>query len=397
VSLALVVEIIGDAAALDKSLKSSSGDVGAFGSSVAGAAVKVAAVAGVAVVAAGAIAAMTEAAAADRDEQNKLNAAIAAATGSTADYTAEIEAAIVAGQERAFTDSETRDALQSLVTATGDVTAATALLGPAQDIARLAGVDLATAADAVAKAQAGQDGPLRKLIPGLAAGATATDTLANATAKAAGQADVYAKSAEGMQARAGDSLGELSETIGEVFLPILDAIIPALIPILQAFGQLVKSLLPALIPLVRLVGQALGIVAGVIAGLVGWLVKLVKWIGDAIGAAGRFLDAINPLKGISLPSLPFLSSSGSPAGAGVGRSASRASSSGAIAAPSITIYTTGDGIEAEQAVVRALRRVTRINGGVIPAAGWAGAGPGFGGFAGFGDRLEPPAPTPKDG
>lgn len=368
--IGLVVEILGDVSKLKDSLGEAKSEGGGLAGSLGGAGLKIAAVAGVASIAAVAIGEMTMAAAADRDEQAKLEAAVAAAGAATSTSTAQIEAAIAAGQDRAFTDSQSRDALQSLVTATGDVTLATGLLTQSQDIARLAGVDLAVAADAVAKAQAGQDGPLRKLIPGLEKGATATDTLANATKAAAGQADLYAASSEGMQARAGDSLGELSETIGSVFLPILDAIIPALLPILQAFGTLVKSLLPLLIPLVKVLGAALKIVADVLVMVVGWLVKLISWLGDAVGAIGRFLDSINPLKGISLPSLPFLSSS-SASSAGAGRAAGRAVTSSSVGAPVINVYTTGDSIEAEQAVVRALRRVTRLNGGVVPARGWA--------------------------
>ena len=372
--IGLVVEILGDASKLAGTLDETGKKAGGLQGALGGSAVKIAAIAGVAGIAAGALIEMTSAAAADRDEANKLEAAIAAAGAATETSNAQVEEAIRLGQEKAFSDSETRDAMQSLVTATGDVGLATTELSKAQDIARLAGVDLATAADAVAKAHAGQDGPLAKLIPGLVKGADATETLANATGMAAGQADLYAKSSEGMQKRAGDSLGELGETIGEVFLPVLDAIIPALLPILQAFGTLIKSLLPVLIPLIKVLASALGIAANVLVTLVGWLSKLVGWLADAAGAVGRFLDSINPLKNISLPSLPFLSSSPAAAGssAGVGRSAS-SRSSGASLAPTINVYTTGDGIEAEQAVVRALRRVTRLNGGVVPALGWSPA------------------------
>jgi hypothetical protein len=372
--IGLVVEILGDASKLANTLDDAKGEAGGFGSAIGGSAMKVAAFAGVAGVAVGAIAGMTEAAAAARDEQAKLEQAIAAAGAATADSTAQVEAAIAAGQERAFTDSETRDALQSLVTATGDVGLATEDLAKAQDIARLAGVDLATAADAVAKAHAGQDGPLRKLIPGLEKGATATDTLAAATAAAAGQADLYASSAEGMQARAGDSLGELAETIGAVFLPVLDAVIPALLPLLKAFGTLVTALLPVLIPLVKLLAGALKIAADVLVTLVTWLSKAVDWISTMIGKVGDLLAKLNPLSGFKMPALPFLSSStAAVAGAGVSTRAG-ASTSSSSGSPTVNVYTTGDSIEAEQAVVRALRRVLRINGGVVPAVGWTGAG-----------------------
>ena len=119
-------------------------------------------------------------------------------------------------------------------------------------MARFANVDLAVAADAVAKANAGQATALAKLLPGLDKGATATETIANAQKLAAGQADLYANSTEGMAARNADALGELGETIGQAVLPILDALLPALIPIIQALGNLVTAVLPVLIPLIKL-------------------------------------------------------------------------------------------------------------------------------------------------
>jgi phage-related protein len=370
-SVKAIVEIIGDASGLSDELNKSEKGMGSFGDKLGGSAIKVAAFAGAAGIAVGAIAEMTMAASADRDEQAKLELAIRNAGAATGDYNAIVDEAITKGQERAFSDSESRDALQSLVTATGDVTSATDLLTSAQDIARFANVDLATAADAVAKAQAGQAGPLAKLIPGLDKAGTASDVLAAATAQAAGSADLYAASAEGMQARAGDSLGELSETIGSVFLPILDAVIPALLPIVEALGTLVKAILPILIPLVKILAAALGIVANVLSTVVGWLAKLIDFLSQAIGKVGDFLAKINPLKDFKLPSLPFLSSTGASSSAQTASTRAGSPSTSSLS-PTINVYTTGDGIEAEQAVVRALRRVTRINGGVIPAApGWS--------------------------
>ena len=155
-----------------------------------------------------------------------------------------------------------------------------------------------------------------------------------------------------------------------MFLPILDAVIPALLPIVEAFGTLVKALLPALIPLVKLLAGALKIAADVLVTVGGWVIKLVDWIGNAIDQIGRFLDKLNPLKDIKLPSLPFLNATTSSAAAGPATRAGASSS--ATFAPTINVYTTGDSIEAERAVVNALRRVTRLNGGVIPAApGWS--------------------------
>jgi hypothetical protein len=356
--VSLVVGIVGDTTGLQKSLGDAGVDVKDFGSSALGTAAKVSVVAGAAVAAGAAIFEMADAAAADRAEQDKLTAAIKAAGAETANTTAQVEAAIAAGQAKAFSDTETREALQSLVTATGDVGAATNLLTDAQNIARFAGVDLATAADAVAKANAGQDGALRKLLPGLEKGADATDTLAAASKQAAGQADLFAESTDGMKARAGDAFGELTETIGSVFLPILDAIIPALIPILQAFGELVEAILPVLIPLVKLLSKALTVAFGIITkvlgalkGLVEWAKKLLKPLGDVINK----LEAINPFRGMSFPSFGAATS-----GVSGLQAESRAGGQNAVGPVTINIY--GDPAVIEAKVIKALRGYQSRNG-----------------------------------
>jgi hypothetical protein len=349
-ALGLTVEIRGDASKLDSALDASKGNVSGFSATIGKGALAVGAVAGAAGLAATAIVGMTQAAAADEAEQAKLMATIQAAGAATAESTAQVEAAIAAGQERAFTDSETRAGLESLVTATGDVQTATALLTTAQDVARFAGVDLATAADAVAKAHAGQDMQLRRLIPGMAKGATSADTIAAATKAAAGQADLYAESAEGMQAKATDAFSEIQETIGSAFLPVLKAVLPALLPILKAFAELVTALLPVLIPLIEVLASVLGAVATVLSRVVGWLSSLVRWLGSAMAKVGDFLDTINPLSHISLPSLPFIG------GTAAGATGARSGRAGAApAAGGITINVHG-AIDPE-GVARSVARV----------------------------------------
>jgi len=333
--LGLTVEIRGDTSKLDSALDAGKGKLGGFGDILSKNALPIAAAtAGVGALAVGVVN-LTQAAAADAAEQEKLEAVIRANGAATAESNAQVEAAIAAGQERAFTDSETRAGLESLVVATGDVGVATDLLTQAQDIARFAGVDLATAADAVAKAQAGQDGALRKLVPGLEKGATASDTLAAASAAAAGQADIYADSAAGMGSRASDAFGEIGETIGAAFLPVLEEVLPELMPILKAFGELVTALLPLLIPLIKALAVILGSVARGLGIVVNDLVKFVNWISNAIGAVGDFLEAANPLSNIHFPELPFGIGSSATAG-----TQARSGRSGGAAAP-VTINISG--------------------------------------------------------
>jgi phage-related protein len=356
--VALIVSIIGDTKGLEKSLGSAGGEVKGFGGDALAMAAKVTVVAGVALAAGAAIASMAKAAADDRAEQQKLEAAITAAGAATAKSTEQVEAAIAAGQDRAFTDSETREGLQSLVTATKDVGVATDLLAQAQDLARFAGVDLATASDAVAKAYAGNDKALRSLVPGLEKGATASETLANASKAAAGQADIYSKSAAGMQAKAGDAFGELSETIGEVFLPVLDAVLPIVIQMIKLFGQLVKAVLPLLIPILNAVGKALTIVGNILSTVIGWLIKFIDWITKGIGMIGDFLDKINPLKDIKLPfGIGSQSATGASASTRAGTQSAGSSAGGGV---TFNIY--GDPSVIEAKVTKALRDYARRNG-----------------------------------
>jgi hypothetical protein len=377
--LDLLVRVLGDTKDLDKELAGAGKSVGGFTDGIAGMATKLLPAAAAAGAAAAALGAMASAASEDATEQRKLESAIAAATGSNDDYTDSINAAIDAGAAKAYSDSEVRDALQSLVTATGDVAAANELLGPAMDIARLAGVDLAVAADAIAKAEAGQDAQLAKLLPGMEKGATAADTLASATALAAGQADIYADSAAGMGDQAKNAFGEISESIGAALLPVLEALLPLILAVLDVFTVLLGAILPPLTKLIGLLVPPLKAVADVVSKLAGWLQTLVTWLGKAADAAGAFLDKINPLSNIKLPSLPF----GNAAGAampravelagGYGRDAGAASygvAYGGAGGIVINVQTTGDSLEAAQVFARTLRKVQRLNAGlVLPSAG----------------------------
>lgn len=297
----LVVGVTGDTSGLKSALGSAGQDVKGFGGISLATAAKVTVIGGAVVLAAEALWSLGKAADADRTEQAKLIKVFEQAGAATGNYTAIIDAAILAGQNKAFTDSESRAALEALVTATGDAGKAAELHAVAMDVARFAGVSLEQAANAIAKAEAGQDGALRKLIPGLAKGAKATDTIALASKRAAGQADIFANSSEGGAMRTADAMGELGETVGEVVLPVMDALIPIVIDIIRAITPLIKAALPILVGLLKVVatvfgkvGDAIGMVVGWVQGLVNWFQRAIKWVGEIIDA----LSALNPFGGL---------------------------------------------------------------------------------------------------
>lgn len=375
-ALTLLVRFLADASQLTDAAAKSSGGIKVLGHDLdVGLIAKSAAVVGGVGLAVSAITDMTLAAAADRDEQAALATAMEASGANIAGWEEKVNAAIDAGAALAFTDSEIRDSMATLTAATGDVDKATADLAIAQDIARSSGVDLATASDAVAKAHAGSDGALRKLLPGLEKGATAQDTIANASKRAAGAADTYAKSTKGMGETGSIAFSELTETIGSVFLPILDAIIPALIPILQAFGTLVKAILPLLVPLIKALGTALGIVAKVLVAVVDAVVKVITWFSKMIAKVGELVGKLGPLKAagdfiggiVGGHAVPGATSSAGPFGMRVGPT----STSGVAGSSPVTINAYGDPALIESAVIAALRRYDRTNGAAQVLPRWS--------------------------
>jgi hypothetical protein len=353
------VAITGDATGLKGAVDDAKTGVGGLGGAMN--ALPMVAVAAGAVAVGAAIMDMTQAAAEDRAEQEKLNQVYVAAGAATGDYTAAIQGAIDAGAEKAFSDSEVRAGLQSLIVATGDAAKANELLGPAMDIARLSGVDLETASKALAKAHDGNDAALRKLIPGLEKGATAADTIAEATKLASGQADLYAKSSEGMGKQSSDAFAEIGETIGAAFLPVMDAIVPALIPILKLLGELIKELLPLLTPVINIIVGALKIFIGVLTTLIGVIKDVLSWIGDMVK---KVQDAANFIGSIDLN--PFAASAGGAAFAveAMGRSG-RSGGSARSGGGGTTVNVQMMSADPEQ-VVRAIRRWSRNNGGSGP-------------------------------
>jgi hypothetical protein len=361
--LGLTISILADAKQLQDGLGGAGRQVEVFGKSVdLGMVAKLGAVAGAAGIAVDAIAGMTEAAIADAQEADQLTAAIQAAGAATGDYAAQVDQAIEAAQARAFTDTEVRQGLTALVGVTGDVGKATELLATAQDLARLKGVDLKTASEAVAKAQGGQATQLARLVGISAKGKDATDVLTEAQRLAAGQADTYGNSLKGQLESAGIGFDELQETIGSIFIPVLQAVIPAVMPVLRALGELVRSLLPVITPLLQRVADVLRVVSGVVVRVAEGISGLVQWLGRAIQTVGRFLESVNPLRGLG----DVLGN----VGRAVGLRAAGAGMAGQ-GAGGLTVHVYGGDTRAIQAAVASgYREWTRTNGADAPTRGW---------------------------
>lgn len=149
----------------------------------------------------------------------KLDAALRANVASYDGNTAAIEETLSARMRLGFADDEQRDSLARLVSVTKDSTKALALQRTAMDLARLRGMDLATASDLVGKVYGGNIGILARYGIQLKKGATATQALAEIQKRAAGQAEAYADTNAGKLLASQIKVGEAMEKLGAVALP----------------------------------------------------------------------------------------------------------------------------------------------------------------------------------
>ena len=300
----IVVKITGDTTGLTTAANTATGSMGGLKGAIGGLTSLAMGPAGLATMAVGAAAAlgeMTLAAAADREEQAKLQLAIKNAGAATAESNALVDSAIKKGQDRAFTDTEVRDGLLPLIQSTGDVEEATRLMGVAQDLARLKGVSLESASLAIAKATEGQDGALIKLLPSLKNVEEGTDLVATAAGLAAGQADLFGASAEGQSKTAKIAFSELGEKVGEALLPILDALVPALSPFMELLGVLIDAVIPVLVPLVKTIATAFTLVTSAIKVALGVIKDIIKWINDLITKVQEGLKQLQDLVSFDIP------------------------------------------------------------------------------------------------
>ena len=354
----LTVEIDGDDSGLTKSLGAAEKKVGRFSG---GGLAKIAKVAtpiiGIATVTLKLAKAADKGATATKSLNQTLeNQGIAAASAKPA-----IDDAIASSKALAFSAGDTKAALAPLVTATGDVAKASELLAVAQDVARAADVDLTTAADAVAKAYIGQDKALRALMPGIEAGATGMDTIANASAAAAGQADVFADSAAGMGIKATAAFKTIAVQIGSVFVPVLKALLPLITELLTLFSTLITAILPVIIPLVNALASAIGLATKAVSKIIGMISSLIAKIKELLGPLN---DAVGKLQSLN----PFAKSvgvaGGTPQSVAAASVSTLQSGSGTRSGGGggVVINIHGDPSVIEAKVTKALRDYARRNG-----------------------------------
>jgi phage-related protein len=152
-------------------------------------------------------------------------------------------------------DDKIRPAFASLVRATGDTTKAMELQKLAMDISAGTGKDLETVSLALAKAHTGQDGALRRLLPGVQNSKNAFGDLQKqfkGAAETAANNNPYGK--------LGVVMDRLKETLGKALVPILNTfakILLSLMPFINLVATLLDKVVAAVMPLVESLLEAL--------------------------------------------------------------------------------------------------------------------------------------------
>jgi len=243
----------------DKGSKAATKDINKLGKSFDGFAKKSAKAFGVAALAATAFAVKigkdaVEAAVADQKSQALLANSLRNTVGATDGAIAGVEKHITVLQKQfSVVDDELRPAFGRLTAAFGSTTAAQTAMQTALDVSAFAGVDLATATEAIIKASQGQFRAITKLVPGIGSATLATKDFGEITDKVSkivgGAAATRAGTLEGKMNGLKIAFGEALETLGYALLPVMEKFVALLtsqlIPKIEAFVALNKDKLAA--------------------------------------------------------------------------------------------------------------------------------------------------------
>jgi hypothetical protein len=175
----------------------------------------------------------TKAAMADEAAQVELARQLKATTQATDAQVKAAESFIsTLSRQTAMADDQLRPALANLVRATGSLELSQKAMAITADLATAKNIDMETASVAVAKALTGQTAALIKLDPSLKdlidKSSSADDILKALNNTVGGAAEAFANTAEGGAKNFSIAMGELQESIGAVFLPLMEKMIPIL-------------------------------------------------------------------------------------------------------------------------------------------------------------------------
>jgi hypothetical protein len=220
--------------------------------------------------------------------QRQLAAQMKTSGESFADSRKRIEEAGLSLSRFGFTSEDSAHALTVLDRGTRSISESIRLQGLAADIARAKNIDLAAAANVVAKVFGGQETALRRAVPGLSKTAHGMDLIRQAQQRLAGQAAAATTPSERFNA----TLHETERIVGTALLPTLNRYLTQLsvwLDKMNRSGQLQRDVNQAIKQAVPLVDD---------------LAKAFTGLAGAIGGAVRLWNQLPHLKG--RPSTPSL-------------------------------------------------------------------------------------------
>ena len=243
----------------DKGSKAAQKDINKLGKNIDGFAKKSAKAFGVAALASAAFAVKigkdaVQAAMEDQKSQALLANSLRNTVGATDNAIAGVERHITALQKQfSIADDELRPAFGRLAAAFNSTTVAQEAMQVALNVSAFAGVDLATASEAIIKASQGQYKAITKLVPGIGAATLATKDFGKITDKVSkltgGAAATRAETLEGKMMGLKIAFGEVMETLGYALLPVMEKfatlVTTQLLPKIEAFVALNKDKLAA--------------------------------------------------------------------------------------------------------------------------------------------------------
>jgi hypothetical protein len=227
--------------------------------------------------------------------QRSLAAQIKASGDSFAGNQAAVQKAELSLEKYGFTSEDSAKALTVLERGTGNITRAISLQGVAANLARAKNIDLASAANVLAKVFGGQETALRRAVPGLDKNAHGLQLIADAQQRLAGQAKAGTTEAEKFHA----ILHNTEVIVGTALLPTLNKYLGELgkwLDKMNRSGQLQKDVNSA-------VKTATGLFEDLKA-IVGPLADAFKTLGDMVGGTKNELkllvSALLTFKGVKL-------------------------------------------------------------------------------------------------
>lgn len=299
----LVIELVGTADRLTKSLDDAEKRTKSFGDRVEGAGKKMTAFVSVPI--AGFLAAGTKAAMDDAAAQEHLAKTLSNTIGNSQKLVGQVEEFIgQAMKASTFTDDELRPAFELFATTTKSLEDSQRLMGVAMDVAAGKGISLQQAAEAVAKAQEGQFGAVNRLIPGIIDMSDKTLTADQAVAQLAatfnGQAQAATETTAGKMKNFTRDMGEASEKIGTALMPAISGLanflstglLPALDRVSGGNGALVLMGVAAAGPVMSNIITLKNAITGLNLTLDATAVKA----GAALGAIGIVIGGLQTIK-----------------------------------------------------------------------------------------------------